>query len=134
MATIAERVAAGADFLNVNDPGWWREDAECAIDLGALDLASPCLCVLGQREGTGSMYAFGDRVEALGLSAPEYTALGFEISDWQATGCRVDAAAEYADLTAEWQRVIADLRATALLAEAEALAAVGAARELAVAR
>ena len=38
MSTIAERVAAGAAFLDEHDPGWWCADADPAIDLVALDL------------------------------------------------------------------------------------------------
>ena len=49
MSTIAERVAAGAAFLDEHDPDWWREDAERAIDLDALSLGSTTCCVLGQR-------------------------------------------------------------------------------------
>ena len=43
MATMTERVAAGAAWLDENQPGWWQR-----IDLGELNLASSCRCVLGQ--------------------------------------------------------------------------------------
>jgi len=49
MSTIAERVAAGAAFLDEHDPGWWRPDVERAIDLDELDLSRTDECVLGQR-------------------------------------------------------------------------------------
>lgn len=32
MSTIAERVAAGAAFLDERDPDWWRADVERAIN------------------------------------------------------------------------------------------------------
>ena len=43
MATMTERVAAGAAWLDENQPGWWQR-----IDLATLDLASSCRCILGQ--------------------------------------------------------------------------------------
>jgi hypothetical protein len=49
MTTIAERVAAGAAFLDEHDPGWWEEDVERAISLDWLDLGDDETCVLGQR-------------------------------------------------------------------------------------
>jgi len=42
-AAIAERAERGAAYLDVREPGWWQR-----IDLGELDLQSPCNCVLGQ--------------------------------------------------------------------------------------
>jgi len=49
VTAIAERVAAGAAFLDEHDPPWWRADVERAIDLGMLELADPAACILGQR-------------------------------------------------------------------------------------
>ena len=49
MTPVDERVTAGAAFLDVNDPGWWREDAEPVIDLDRLNLRDGDDCVLGQR-------------------------------------------------------------------------------------
>ena len=49
MTTIAERVAAGAAFLDEHDPGWWRADVDRAIDLRVFEMAEPEHCVLGQR-------------------------------------------------------------------------------------
>ena len=43
MSTEAERVAAGAAYLNEREPGWLQR-----IDLDRLDLKAPCRCVLGQ--------------------------------------------------------------------------------------
>jgi hypothetical protein len=42
---------AGAELLNVKDPGWWHPDGARAIDLDTLDINSTSLCVLGQRYG-----------------------------------------------------------------------------------
>jgi hypothetical protein len=42
-ATIADRVAKGALFLDEREPNWWR-----VIDLDALDMEEGCDCVLGQ--------------------------------------------------------------------------------------
>lgn len=43
MSTLAERVAAGATWLDEHVPGW-----EHRIDLAKLNLSDTCLCVLGQ--------------------------------------------------------------------------------------
>jgi len=43
VASIAERVAAGAAWLDERKPGWERK-----IDLAALQIKLPCRCVLGQ--------------------------------------------------------------------------------------
>lgn len=50
MSTVAERVAAGAAFLDEHDPGWDQR-----IDLDSLDLDHTCKCILGQ--------AFADETE-----------------------------------------------------------------------
>lgn len=42
-----ERVAKGAAHLDVVRPGWFNR-----IDLGRLDLARPCACIVGQLEGS----------------------------------------------------------------------------------
>jgi hypothetical protein len=41
--TLAERVAAGAAWLDDHKPGW-----DALIDLGRLNMADSCCCVLGQ--------------------------------------------------------------------------------------
>ena len=43
MTTIAERVAAGAAFLDERKPGWWKR-----INLDTLDIYSCTACVIGQ--------------------------------------------------------------------------------------
>lgn len=43
MSGVAERVAAGAAYLDDREPGWWER-----IDMDRLDMSAECLCVLGQ--------------------------------------------------------------------------------------
>ncbi|HTJ37080.1 MAG TPA: hypothetical protein VL738_27960, partial [Dactylosporangium sp.] len=57
-ATIAERVAAGAAFLDEHDPEWWRADVERAIDLDKLNLGHGDACILGQRCPVSQLAAF----------------------------------------------------------------------------
>ena len=61
-ATIAERVARGAAYLDEREPGWWQR-----IDLDALDLAVPCKCVLGQLDGGRHGKNWAKIVKAFGL-------------------------------------------------------------------
>lgn len=107
--TIAERVAAGAAWLDEHDPGWWRTDAPedpslgrdaQPIDLDRLDLASPCMCVLGHRWGH---YAHA-RLEA--INGHDAVGFGFDAE----TDVYPDRRVEYQHLTAEWRRVIRERR------------------------
>ena len=123
MSTIAERVAAGAAFLDEHDPDWWRADAERAIDLDTLYQGSSHRCVLGQRcpletltaarqaAGDGEWaierydaYAaalFGaDALDVEGSLAIRATELGFAWLGSSGNDARFD------DLTAEWKRLI----------------------------
>lgn len=47
MDTVEQRVGRGAAWLDAVYPEWWTR-----IDLGTLDLAHGCRCVLGQLFGT----------------------------------------------------------------------------------
>jgi len=47
--TPEQAASNGAALLDECDPGWWREDVGCAINLQTLDMSSGCRCVLGQR-------------------------------------------------------------------------------------
>jgi hypothetical protein len=111
-ATIAERVAKGAALLDEKRPGW-----DAAIDLAVLDLESCRLCVIGQLFGAAYEMAWAGRwpdggwlgpfsygVDALGLgpSLRAEFAHGFD-----------GRSGEYADLTAEWRRLIAARRLAA---------------------
>jgi hypothetical protein len=104
-AAVAERVARGAALLDARAPGWAER-----VKLDALEMVSPCLCVLGQlfaappapveRDG----YWIG--LERLGIPAHPVNrpaAYGFAEEN-------PDSGA-YLALTDEWERVIAARRA-----------------------
>jgi hypothetical protein len=131
VSTIAERVAAGAAFLDEHDPEWWRPDVERAIDLDALDLHDTGLCVLGQRcplevlsahagvdiDELGS-FGFSDAYFAYakhlsGLTEPDGVA-GWALLEWACVRGFITSDSDtedWADLTAEWTRVITERRA-----------------------
>jgi hypothetical protein len=110
-ATIAECVAAGAAFLDENDPEWWRADVANAIDLDALALESEHLCILGQRcplelDSGYSPYA----VQAVRLGAKPNDVWAWAVD----LGFALHADDETPHLTAEWARVIRERRAAAV--------------------
>lgn len=107
MSTIAERVAAGAAFLDAREPGWWQR-----IDLDTLDLQAPCRCVLGQL--ATHLDDYDDDWSWQNVTA-RYGLLVWFWS-WEANGDRAtdleygfnanpDIEA-YDDVAAEWKRVI----------------------------
>lgn len=120
--TITERVARGEAFLSEHDdPGWFRVDAEPAVDLGKLDIGSTENCVLGQRcplealaDAAGAedpgMLTEADWDEAYAVNAlrllPPFTAL----DTWALAHGFTGAADEMDALTAEWRRVITGRR------------------------
>jgi len=130
MSAVAERVAAGAAFLDEHDPDWWRADVERAIELPSLDLSSERSCVLGQRCPLEVMRDYAERewgdpdtadaddaymayaykltsavsMQAVGLWAAEH---GFAL-DLSRGRPPITA---WADLTAEWKQVITERRA-----------------------
>jgi len=93
-ATIEQRVAAGAAWLDQHEPGWLDR-----IDAWGLDLASSCRCILGQVYG--SFYAAPDTV------LDQAAALGFDVTD---TG---DNPAEFLRLEGAWWDLIERRRAQA---------------------
>lgn len=95
MSTIAERVAAGAAFLDEHEPGWVDR-----IDLDRLDLDLCPDCIIGQLYGP-EYYA--------GLRTLGITGSGTDRGFWP-LGTGGNAAS---DLTAEWTRVITERRAAA---------------------
>ena len=126
-ATIAERVAAGAAYLDEHDPEWWRADVERAINLGKLDMATGDVCVLGQRCPLETLerylgYAIEDDDEREFGYHAYATRLNGGFSDREDMETWAVAhgfnrpfgnlPSEYDDLTAEWKRVITDRRAT----------------------
>jgi hypothetical protein len=123
MSTIteAERVAAGAAYLDEHDPDWWRADTERAIDLGTLDMQAYQDCVLGQRCPLEVLAAHvGIAVSALDdIDAIEkYSAFGHELApedfgtpDWPMEhGFTAYYPGEFRELTGEWKRVITERR------------------------
>jgi hypothetical protein len=101
MATIAERVARGAALLDEREPGWWKR-----IDLGKLDLASTCRCVLGQLWDDAPELWFDTgpykrALDELGLYHGKDEDLGFDREDGE----------HYPPLTAAWRELIEDRRA-----------------------
>lgn len=98
MITVQERVQKGVEFLNEAAPEWWK-----VIDLGRLNLHSPCDCVLGQ--------LFGDFGRALGdeldLSHTQSRILGFDIAFELEPDLKLT---EYQQLTQAWKEAITQLR------------------------
>ena len=124
MSTITERVAAGAAFLDENDPEWWRADVDRAIDLSELNLGNGSSCVLGQRcplevyaareaSWMSSYYAwastFADAKDPLDSGPVDRWAAerGFQLSFEEGDDDTLDS---FPDLTAEWKRVITERR------------------------
>lgn len=119
MSTITERVAAGAAFLDANDPEWWREDVDRAIDLDTLAMADGHACILGQRcplelqdYDREPYVSFGRRLSGLAAGG------GYSIDMWGRPlgfACNhevgvADLGCEWDALTAEWKRVITERR------------------------
>ena len=132
MSTVAERVAAGAAFLDEHDPDWWKPDTGRAINVKQLDLAEPEQCVLGQRCPVAILaeYCLLDLAELSPDDVDElwsqegyraYTAYAQALSgfkDWAEIVVWADRHGfsnsagwdGYPDLTAEWKRVITERR------------------------
>lgn len=100
--SIAERVAAGAAWLDEHQPGWID-----VIDLERLDLQAACFCILGQLHGNfwTSPSFTGDRTRRIEAAAP----YGFAIDD-EGGGLEVEEA-QYEALTAAWRELIEQRRA-----------------------
>jgi hypothetical protein len=114
--TVAERVAAGAAYLDEHDPEWWREGVRNAISLSRLDLGDGNSCVLGQR-------CPAERMMRSHLNSPFDVQLRYitrgrglwaELQPWAAQhGFATDRGCGYWRLTAEWKRIIKARRAGA---------------------
>jgi hypothetical protein len=118
-ATIAERVAAGAKFLDEHDPDWWKADVERAIDLDTLELADSRMCVLGQRCPLETLASYNraqiadlsedadiERYYAFGLALMRTTGDRRPLFYWAAGHGFTSEAGGWAGLTAEWKRLI----------------------------
>lgn len=92
---IAERVAAGAAWLDANFPGWARQ-----VDLGKLDLANCRRCVLGQ--------LIGDYNDAPDWVWENALTLGFTALDLHDNDARD---VDFDDLTDAWWDLITVRRA-----------------------
>lgn len=101
-ASVVQRVSAGVEWLDANDPGWWRTDQPGhntdggPIDLDELSMASTCYCVLGQR--FGNYFHAPITVVAAGR-------MGFDAA------YDSDRLRDFEELRAEWVRVITERRA-----------------------
>jgi hypothetical protein len=93
MSTIAERVAAGAAWLDEHEPGWRQR-----IDRDKLDLGNCVRCIGGQLAGI--YVAFLRRHD---LTAGAAVPLGFNLPG---------IGEDYDELTATWRQLIATGRAT----------------------
>jgi hypothetical protein len=102
-ATFAERVAEGAEFLDAHQPGWWQ-----SVNLGNLNMADDCLCVLGQciAEGDDEDFDYFDACHALGLQPYTGRAIDMGFNEVPDSPDR-----DYDGLTTEWKRVIEARRA-----------------------
>lgn len=101
--TIQERVAAGAAALDAYLPGWVDR-----VDLGTLDMRSPCGCILGQAFDNYWTAPFGDPYD----DPERYRAdLGFQAYSTLDGGSGEPG--EYAALQDEWARLIEARRAEA---------------------
>ena len=116
MSTVAERVAAGAAFLDEREPGWCKR-----IDPDRLDMSAECRCVLGQLTTDLEDPWWSDITAKFGIrSAASTFSDDVRLCDWElgfnaslARG-RAEQDREYAELGAEWRRVIAERRTRVL--------------------
>lgn len=101
--TVAERVQAGAAYLDEHEPGWVDR-----IDLETLDINSQCQCILGQLHGSyrdappveAAADADGSHYGVLAWAIP----LGFGMN-WN------DCITDGRKLTAAWRELISARRA-----------------------
>lgn len=125
----ARRTAAGVAFMDTADPGWWREDAERAIDLGDFDVGRPDACVLAQRcplevlaEYVGALgpesLLDSDLDEAYFANAARLKARDAAgdgtLTAWATAHGFTGDSDEMPALTAEWKRVITERREAAV--------------------
>jgi hypothetical protein len=106
-ADVAERVAAGAAFLDQRHPGWWQH-----IDVGQLNLGSCVRCVLGQLfpNADDPQNSYEDACMALDIGDRDMDAdLGFDRYGFPLAEFAPDDS--YGALTTEWCRVITERRA-----------------------
>lgn len=100
-ATIAERVAAGAAFLDEHEPGWVDQ-----IDPDRLDLGSSCRCVVGQLQVHLFRYTINDEPYLRALDR-------YQVADPFVLGFNAIDLREYDGLTAAWRELILARRGAA---------------------
>jgi hypothetical protein len=99
VSTVADRVAAGAAWLDEHEPGW----AERIVD--RLDVNDNCRCVLGQLHGAyEDAPLFADIAGKWGEILARAIPLGFGL-DW--ADCRTNGR----ELTQAWRELVAARRA-----------------------
>lgn len=102
LPTVAERVAAGAAWLDERKPGWWQR-----TDLDRLDVASERHCPVAQEYGT--------YYRAPVMTHDQARALGFDCSLVAAELGAVAEDFEFAELTETWRELILARHAEAVL-------------------
>lgn len=102
MSTVAERVAAGAKWLDGRHPRWLD-----LVDVKVLDLASCGRCVLGQVFGSywAGLPAISS-AEDLNTQTLKSAALGFTVHYTDCPSPYIEDRA-FAELTAAWRDLIA---------------------------
>ncbi len=98
MATIRERVQAGAALLDKVLPDWWDGKETPTVDLEVLDMNSGTMCVLGQ--------CFGDYRMGCGV-------VGVPLFENVASGFIQEVGDDYEELTAAWETEIRNRRKAA---------------------
>jgi hypothetical protein len=103
--TVAERVQAGAAWLDEHRPGWVAD-----IDLDRLVLSSPCRCVLGQLYGSyyNAPIKYFDTSDYGFDTLAEDEDLPNDDAGMDAYVAAIDG--EYVELTAAWRDLIAARR------------------------
>lgn len=92
--SIHKRIQRGVKLLNKKRPGWYNE-----IELPALNMSSPCFCVLGQLHG-GS---YSDGLTSLGIEDQGENE-GFEVVSGR------NLLDQYVELEEAWHKVIEELQ------------------------
>jgi hypothetical protein len=100
-ATMTERVAAGAAWLDEHHPGWVDR-----IDLNVLDLESPCFCVLGQLGRNTDLRGWRPLLARLRLPDWQDVPFGFCLTADEEDEDFGTEAANWSALTREWEALI----------------------------
>ena len=90
-------IERGAKVLDRDDPGWALESAKRPINVERLDMRSPYLCILAQRDGT---FLTATRRLFPGVSVLVDATL------MVVHGFMLETVGDYPQLTAEWRAFI----------------------------